>query len=133
MKSQHQKDLEDLIPPGPYCYVINYTKPESKNAEDGIPVVYCPHSTTKEINQVNVPWCSLLDKGGISNHHTEAEWSRLVEYFGNEDNIFDFLTLDLLWDDCKECGLIDDYQYSKEDAIQWINKIKQQNNVNEDL
>jgi hypothetical protein len=83
-------EKEKLIPNGIYCYNGN---------------VYCPYSTSKNFNDVRVPWCDYLDKGGVDNGHTEEEWNKLIEYFGTENNIFDFLPLDLLWDSCKECGI----------------------------
>jgi hypothetical protein len=121
MSSCYKKDMEKLIPPGKYCYIINYTK-TSSNFKDEIPVVYCPYRITKEINKVRVPWCSFLNKGGIGDYYSEEDWSRLVKYFGGENNLFNFLSLDRLGDNYKECGFVDDY--TEEEAIEWINKIK---------
>lgn len=126
LEEDKKKIIQSLIPPGPYCYVMDFTKEsESRNPEDGIPVVYCPFSKTKDINGVPVPWCTFLNKGGTSNDHTEEQWAKLVEYFGSDDNIFDRLPLDLLWDSCKECGEGGDYDYTKEQAIKWIKLTKE--------
>ena len=124
LEEAKQKLLEGLIPPGPYCYVIDITKPKQPE-EDGAPVVYCPHFTNKEFNGVNVPWCNFVNKGGTSNNHNDEDWAKLVEKFGSDDNVFDFLPLDLLWDACKECGAGGDYNYSEEDLINWINEVKE--------
>lgn len=123
---------EKLIPPGPYCYVIDLTAEttikEQIELGNSLPTVFCPYSTYKEFNGVKVPWCSFLEQGGISNNTTEEEFDKLIEYFGSENNVFDFLYLDLLWDDCKECGVNDDYsEFSKEKCINYINEIKNEN------
>ena len=114
---------QELIPPGMYCYVLDYTK-DNIFGSDSTPVVYCPHSINKEINGINIPWCSFLDKGGVSNDNTDEEWKKLVEYFGSDDNVFDYLSLDLLWDSCKECGENSDHNITKEQIIEWINKVR---------
>lgn len=122
--SETETNNKQMIPPGPYCYVIDFTK----EFEDGVPVVYCPFHTTKEINGVYVPWCSFLDNGGISDDHTQEQWDKLIEYFGSDENVFDHLTLDLLFDSCKECRENDDYEYTKEQVIDWIKLIQKREN-----
>jgi len=67
---------------------------------------------------------SLLRKAGV------GDFDKLVEHFGNTDAIYDYLTLDLLWDDCKECcenDSIEDFekQETEEEIIEWIKKVKQ--------
>lgn len=113
---------EGLIPPGPYCYVVDFTK-EFTHDQEKVSIVCCPHKTTKEFGGVSIPWCSYLKAGGISNNNTEDDFARLVEYFGTEDNLFNFLSLDLLWDGCKECGINSNVELTKEKIIEWINKI----------
>lgn len=118
-----RKIMKDLTPPGPYCYVADYSRED--DLEIGYPVVYCPHSSSKEFNGVSVPWCDLLNAGGTDNGHTDEEWEKLVEHFGSEENVFDFLPHDLLWDSCKECGINHDAAMTKESIIAWIDKVNQ--------
>jgi len=118
---EKNKNREELIPPGPYCYIPDFTILED---HEGFPTVYCPYHTSKEINGVIVPWCNFLNQGGISNNTTEEEYEKLVEHFGDEDKTDEQLPLDLLWDSCKECGRGGDYNYTREEAIEWIVKIQ---------
>ena len=91
-----------VIPKGDYCYsrvegVSKYGIPLSKR---------CPYDTYKEINGVPVAWCSYLELGGILNEGgTEEGYKKLIEYFGDEESLWDGLPLDLLFDQCKECGV----------------------------
>lgn len=117
------KKSEDLIPPGPYCYLLDYTQNDGEISFDNLPTVYCPYSTFKEFNGVSVSWCEFLNKGGLGNQ-TDEEFNKLMEIFGTEDDVFDQFPLDLLWDSCKECGMGGDYNFTEEHAIEWINKVK---------
>ena len=80
------------IPEGQYCY--------DKNG-------LCPNYKTKTVNTVAIPFCKLLNDGGIDNNTTEEEFELLKEFHGTSDinDIFDLYPLDLLWDSVKECGL----------------------------
>jgi hypothetical protein len=118
---------EKLIPPGPYCYMLDVTREHEYQPEMGIPVVHCPHYRHKEFNGVNVPWCNFINKGGCGNE-TDEEFAKLAEYFGSEDNVFDFLSLDLLFDQCKCCGMGGDYRYSDQDVLDWIKLAKDYEN-----
>jgi len=114
-----------LIPKGQYCYVLDITVQRDKD-KFSIPIVRCPYSTSKELNGVQVPWCSYLKSGGVSNNWSKEEWDKIIEYFGSENNVFDHLDADLLWDDCKECGVNDDNEeLPRTELIAWINRIKE--------
>jgi len=93
------------IPKGDYCYKFN-----GKNGthDDGLPYMgidTCPYSDIKEINGVEVDWCTYLNSGGLGNNTTDEEWEKLVEHFGSEGVAYDGLPLDLLFDGCKHCGV----------------------------
>lgn len=92
---------DNLIPKGVYCY--------DKNGN-------CPYFTYLEIydkecdsvNPIRIPYCLYLSKGSMPNGSWKnKEFSRLKEHFKMSDSeIFDeILPLDLLWDQCKECGV----------------------------
>jgi hypothetical protein len=93
------KKDESLIPEGPYCYT-----PQKGRA------ARCPYHTTKEINGVHVPYCSFLEMGGLDNDMEDSEFNKLVEHYGGDDEVFEALPLDLLWDQVKECGENDDIE-----------------------
>jgi len=113
------KKDKKLIPPGIYCYVIDKRKKKTFSTDGSLNTVFCPYSKYKEINNVKIPWCYYLDRGGLPNPLTDEDFNKLVEYFGSDENVFDFLSLDLLWDDCKECGERD-YYVTEEKILNWI-------------
>ena len=119
-----QKQMENLIPPGPYCYVIDIRKQDARIPGDGVPIVCCPHKKTREFNGTSIPWCVYLEQGGLRNDHTEEEFEKLVHHFGTDDAVFDFLPLDLLWDGCKECGENKFYGLNEEKILNWITKVE---------
>lgn len=91
------------IPKGQYCYEIDpFGDPDLHGGET--PIKHCPFSTYKTINGVNVPWCSYLNQGGISNNTSDEEYEKLIDYYGIEEKLDEELPLDLLWDSVKECG-----------------------------
>ena len=50
---------------------------------------------------------NYLDLGGMDNGWKEMEWDKINKHykkFKNPTQLHDELPLDLLWDDCKECG-----------------------------
>lgn len=121
--NKEKKKQEELIPPGPYCYVIDFTK-EDQNTT-GVPVRYCPYHSKKEFNGVKVPWCLFLNEGGTDNYFTDEQWEKLVDHFGSDDNIFNFLPLDLLWDSCKQCSVKNYHSFTKEHIINYITKLNE--------
>lgn len=126
------KDIS-LIPEGMYCYKFDLLEPDRCSNEPGaIPTVSCPYSSYKKINGVNIPWCDFLEAGGLPNGGKEGDFEKLVEYYGSEDAVFDNLTLDLLFDDCKECGENDDYEKveTEEEIIEWIKKVNEYKSKN---
>lgn len=98
------KKDKTLIPIGHYCYHIDYLYGGKDLKQGEIPIVTCPYSTYKGINNVNVPYCSYIDSLGWKNGFTDEEYNKLIEHYGSEDNVFEALELDLLWDQCKCCG-----------------------------
>ena len=124
LEADINKIKDDLVPPGPYCYTLDYSDPEKlKTSLYSIPVVYCPYHQSKDINGIICPWCTFINKGGVGNCPDE-EFDKLIAFFGSENNVFDHLSLDLLSDGCKECGMGGNYDYTEEDVIKWIEKIK---------
>lgn len=105
------KDISK-IPKGNYCY--KFIKGKSKC---GIPKSkYCPYSSWKEINGTKVAWCEYLELGGLLNGGTDEDYKRLIEFFGSEEALWDGLPLDLLFDDCKECG-VNKYTVEEEEEM----------------
>ena len=99
------------IPKGHYCYEQDpFGDPDLNGGE--MPVISCPYSTYKEINGINVPWCSFLDKGGVGNIEDE-EFDKLEKHYGSVDKVWEALPLDHLWDSVKECG--ENVDYDEED------------------
>jgi hypothetical protein len=99
------------IPKGHYCYEEDpFGDPDLNGGE--MPVRYCPYSTFKTINGVNVPWCSFLEKGGVENGISEGDYSKLIDHYGIEEKLEEELPLFLLWDSVKECG--ENYDYDEE-------------------
>jgi hypothetical protein len=93
---------KSLIPPGPYCY----HRSTSEINQYGIPkAIPCPYYGSKVINEVSVPWCTFLDSGGLSNHHSDEDVKKLIEHFGSEEKLNETLHLSLLWDQVKECAI----------------------------
>lgn len=111
-----------LIPNGAYCYHFDLTF-DGKSENGTIPIVVCPYSVIKNINGVNIHWCDYINEGDPGNC-SDAEFEKLVKYYGSEDNVFDNLKLSLLWDDCKECGINSDVDDTKEDILNWIKRVK---------
>ena len=94
---------KNKIPKGHYCYSVNpYFDSDLHTEEERY--IYCPYSTYKNINGVNVPWCSFLEKGGVSNNTSDEEYEKLLDHYGIEELLDKELPLDLLWDSIKECG-----------------------------
>lgn len=87
-----------------YCYKFDHLYNGPELEPGAIPIVSCPYDTYKEINGVEVPYCSYLESLGWKNGWKDGEWEKLIEHFGSEDKVFEALELDLLWDACKECG-----------------------------
>jgi len=95
-----------IIPAGAYCYHRSPTEINQYGIPKAIP---CPYYSSKEINDVSVPWCSFLDSGGQSNNHSDEDVKKLIEHFGSEEKMNKKLPLFLLWDQVKECGINDEY------------------------
>jgi hypothetical protein len=91
------------IPQGNYCYTWVET-PSKENGFRG-KTKPCPYYTSKTFNGVEVPWCLFLKCGGLSNSTDDSEMDRLIEHFGNEEDLNKELPLSLLWDGVKECGI----------------------------
>ena len=121
------------IPAGDYCYVGG----EHYYDEQGRyrwRTYTCPHMTTKVVNGVALPWCSLLKAGsvpGAAGSLTDDDREKLIKAWGLstygadhaeelvKDGIYETVEeakavrtfetpsefdLFLLWDSCKECG-----------------------------
>jgi hypothetical protein len=90
------------IPTGPYCYRIKKIVPDPVY---GVRILTknCPYSRIKEIDGVEVAWCDYLEKGGLLNETTDI--NKLIEHYGSEDAMFEALSLTLLFDSVKECGI----------------------------
>lgn len=95
---------KSLIPFGHYCYHIDRSYDGEGLTPMSVPIVTCPYRGYKEVNGVNVPYCSYLDSLGWKNGFTDDEFNKLIDFYGSEDKVFDALELDLLWDGCKCCG-----------------------------
>lgn len=93
-----------VIPRGPYCYVPDIDKNNSKAKDDTYYTKPCPYFTGIDINGAWVPWCSFLQEGGVHNNITDENFQKLEDHFGDSDEVYDKLPLDLLWDQVKECG-----------------------------
>ncbi len=82
-------DNENLIPDGIYCY----------NGKE-----VCPFYNIIFDHSVSIPFCSFLKKGdvfGIS----DGDFRKLCKIHKNAANVWEKYSLDLLWDQVKECGI----------------------------
>jgi hypothetical protein len=94
----------DAIPEGVYCYTTGSIEKSENNgflSKTGV----CPHYSYKDINGVKIPFCKFLCKGSVPNSLTDTDFEKLEKHFGSEDEVFEGLPLDLLWDQVKECGI----------------------------
>jgi hypothetical protein len=111
---------DNLIPKGIYCYDKYGTCPYFTYLD-----VYDKECDPKNnIKPISIPYCLYLNKGSYANGSWKNnEFNRLKEHFKMSDNeLFDnILPLDLLWDQCKECGVntddINDYINIYEEAV----------------
>ena len=87
-----------VIPEGPYCYTF-------KNGEFQI----CPYwSKIPEVPEQYSGYCSFLEKGDLDIEKLqEFVDMQTGEYTKGEDLPF---PTSLLWDQCKECGINDEYK-----------------------
>lgn len=86
-----------VIPKGHYCYDENGTCPYFSYVK-----VY------DKIGEIQFPYCLLLKKGSMPNGDWKNnELDRLSDHFSqtNEELWSGILSLDILWDQCKECGI----------------------------
>jgi len=94
---------EQLIPTGGHCYEW-IERPSAENNFVG-KTKPCPFYGEMVFNNVNVPWCHFLDKGGLDERDYGEDWGKLVQHFGSEEEVLEALPLGLLWDGVKECGV----------------------------
>jgi hypothetical protein len=89
-----EKD-ESLIPKNHhYCY----------DFKDG-KTICCPYWEFKKFHEINLPYCSFLEKAGISNNTSDEDFDSLVKIYGSEEQVWEAFPLDLLWDQIKECNI----------------------------
>lgn len=107
--AMQNKDIS-VIPKGDYCYTWTET-PSHKNNFRG-KVKHCPYYEVKNIEGVELPWCSYLELGGTPGNGDWTGWEDyekaekiLIKHFGSESEMNDKLSLFLLFDSCKECGI----------------------------
>ena len=105
---------KESIPKGEYCY-CGMEVIDSNTSTPVIKVKCCPYWKFKTINGVEVNWCEFLDKGGLPNK--EIDFQKLVDVYGSEDNVYDELSLSLLFDQVKECG---ENLMSDEELRKWL-------------
>ena len=98
-----------VIPKGDYCYSWIETPSEQNNWRGKVKL--CPYYKPKTIDNIDLPWCDFLDLGGIPASGKWRGWDNdgvdkvLSEHFGSEEKRDAKLCLDLLFDQCKECGI----------------------------
>lgn len=81
------------IPEGFYCY-----------SEQGL----CPYYSHEVIAlDVEIPYCLYLEKGDLTGLTEEEFDDILLETGLTADELFKEHPLDILWDQCKECGVND--------------------------
>jgi len=107
-----------VIPHGDYCYTWIEFPSVSNNFVGKTKT--CPYADVKDINGVHVPWCNYLDLGGTPGDGKWPGWEdydkaidTLNKHFGSEEETDKQLSLFLLFDGCKECGVnkYDDENY----------------------
>lgn len=92
------------IPFGPYCY--SFSGGANKYGCPNIKA--CPYYSHKTISGLQICWCKFLDKGGIGDLD-DQQYEKLLKKFGTKEKLFEELSLSLLWDMCKECGINYDF------------------------
>jgi len=99
-----------IIPKGDYCYTWIEVPSESNNYRGK--TKQCPYYDCMNINGVEFPWCNYLEQGGIPNSDNWKGWDNydsaekvLIKHFGSEETMDEKLSLFLLFDSCKECGV----------------------------
>lgn len=102
-----------IIPKGDYCYTWIEVPSESNNYRGK--AKQCPYYEVREVNGVEFPWCNYLELGGIPSAHRWKGWDDfvnsvqvLVNHFGSYDQMEEKMSLGLLFDSCKECGVNND-------------------------
>jgi hypothetical protein len=110
------------IPKGDYCYKFIKGKTKWGNPKTKC----CPYLTCKKINGSMVAWCDYLELGGLLNEGTEKSYKKLIEFFGGEEILWDYMPLDLLFDSCKSCG-VNKYTLEKEKKAygKWLENTKE--------
>ena len=98
-----EKDTS-VIPWGPYCYT--YVNDEYK---------VCPYyDVIKDRDEQENGWCHFLEKGDIEIGQENFNDPGVVITQGekevNKKDVPEFIFGGLLWDQCKECGINDDYK-----------------------
>lgn len=107
---RNNKDIS-VIPKGLYCYTIKKIVHDA-NRGSIIETNPCPYCTTKMYGETEQPFCSFLEKGSIHNNTTENEYEKILKYFdGDENKLKEELSLFLLWDGVKECGINDEEDF----------------------
>ena len=101
-----------IIPKGDYCYTWKEVPSESNNYRGT--VNHCPYYEVKNVDGVEFPWCNYLELGGIPSSDKwlgwgdddyDDPWKVLTEHFGGKEQMEEKLSLSLLFDSCKECGV----------------------------
>ena len=99
-----------IIPKGDYCYTWKEVPSESNNYRGK--VSQCPYYDVKNVDGVEFPWCNYLELGGIPSADKWLGWGDgetaekvLIEHFGSKETMEEKLSLFLLFDSCKECGV----------------------------
>lgn len=101
-----------VIPKGDYCYKFDGRKGIDEETGLRMGVKLCPYYSSRIFNGVEVDWCDFLNCGDIGNDLEEGDYQKLIEYFGSEEKLHEYLPLFLLWDQVKECG---ENYYDQED------------------
>ena len=115
-KAKLPKD-ESLIPEGSYCYNVIKQEWDEERQTPVIKTKVCPYWDYDETkHEQECGYCHFIGKGDWeTNASTEKTITNMKtgEKFSPSEML---ITIGLLWDQCKECGINDNFdEYEEED------------------
>jgi len=100
-----EKKDTSVIPGGHYCYVPDLEKNANKDEDDSIYYTKtCPYWGYIKDEGVDICHCSFLGESSVPNGTSNEDFKKLEKKYGSDEGIWNNMTLDLLWDQVKECG-----------------------------
>ena len=104
-KAMEKWKMVSQRPKGSYCYVPDAEKNADKDENDSSYYIKtCPFWGYKKDGDVDICHCSFLNEKSIPNDISDKDYVKLEKKYGEGELLCKHFTLDLLWDQVKECG-----------------------------